>query len=237
MGSDGYPPHSVPPPGGYTSAPPPPQPHYGAAPVGPPQPLNTGRTAGDQIGGVLSKVGEKVVQGIQYATPKVQDGIRSGERSACDRIVPNEQESEVDAEKVRKVRGVTSTAARVSGKAADKFVDVARRVGHRVGGTSEAAREQGKRPGDVRTVVGAALGAAAGVLEAGTGAAKETLGTACDSGAAVAGHKYGQQAQEATREGLGCVEDVVRTGLNVHQIGPAGFVKAAGKQAAKEQVV
>ena len=194
-------------------------------------PEHSNQTGCDRLAHGLQRAGELAVSGLGKATPVVAGQIEKGGVYAKERIEPNETPANVNVDNVRKVRGVTSQCAEVSGKVANKFVGAARKVGSRVQGSGN------KEHTGVRKVAVTGVVAASNVLEAATDAFKSTLDTSCDTASGVVGHKYGEQAQEASREGLHCVQDAVVVGLNVQQLGPKGLAKAAVKQNVKDRVV
>eukprot|EP01063_Lacrimia_lanifica_P038417 TRINITY_DN8181_c0_g1_i1.p2 TRINITY_DN8181_c0_g1~~TRINITY_DN8181_c0_g1_i1.p2 ORF type:complete len:267 (+),score=82.83 TRINITY_DN8181_c0_g1_i1:73-801(+) len=201
------------------------------APAQPPQQQGR-KSKGQRIGSLIHKAGGAVVSGIEYATPKVQQGIHAGKEKAIERATPNEKPAEVNPENYKKAREHSATAAKVTGKVADKFLGCAKSVGRSLsGGGSKRKPSTG-----IKAVAGAAVTEFANVVDAATSAGKTTLATTCTATEEVVGYKYGEQAQEATREGLGAVQNVAEAGLNVAHVSPGGFVKAAGKQAGKDYV-
>ena len=199
-------------------------------------------SVGDRVGKGIEFVGQKVIGGLEKATPAVQGGIGKGSDFAKGKVTPNEVPTEVkNKQAIREARLATKTAVIVSGQMANAMVGLARTIGSRVGGMvggTQAGQRLDEGPGaEVKKVATTGITTAAQVIDAGTTSVKSILTSVCEGVSDVVGHKYGDEAGEACRDGLGCVEDVVSTGLNLKQVGVKGLAKAAGKQAAKDALV
>eukprot|EP01062_Namystynia_karyoxenos_P058481 TRINITY_DN50003_c0_g1_i1.p1 TRINITY_DN50003_c0_g1~~TRINITY_DN50003_c0_g1_i1.p1 ORF type:complete len:407 (+),score=134.28 TRINITY_DN50003_c0_g1_i1:80-1222(+) len=200
-----------------------------------------GPSVGDRIAVHISGAGQKVVQVIAGATPKVQGGIQSASSAAQQRVAPRETPVELDEAtiaRLQRTRLVTRNGVLISGQLAKAMVGVAQQIG-KVLASHASTSGVGQRAGgdprveEVKKVAQAGVGAAVGVMEAGTQAFKTVLTSSVDGLSQVVEHRYGEQAGGACRDGLGCVTDVVETGLNMRAVGVKGLAKVAGKEAAK----
>ena len=197
-------------------------------------------SVGDRVSGGIQMVSDKVVGGINTATPVVQGGINKGANFAVDRITPNEQPAQINTRGLREARLASKTAVIVSGQMANAMVGLAKQLGGKMGAVAQdtpAGRtvNSGKST-EVKKVAASSAVAVVNVIEAATDAMKAVLTTSCDGLSDVVGHKYGEDAGVQCKEGLGVVQDVVATGLNLRMVGVKGLAKAAGKQAAKDFV-
>eukprot|EP01061_Rhynchopus_euleeides_P045576 TRINITY_DN8255_c0_g1_i1.p1 TRINITY_DN8255_c0_g1~~TRINITY_DN8255_c0_g1_i1.p1 ORF type:complete len:388 (+),score=145.73 TRINITY_DN8255_c0_g1_i1:38-1165(+) len=196
-------------------------------------------SVGDRMSTGIQFVGQKMVNGMQTATPAVTGGMQRGAGFACEKITPNERPAEIQNQQaIREARMATKTAVIVSGQMANAMVGLARTLGSRLGaavGSSQAgARMESGTGAEAKKVAQTGITTAAEVLDQASASIKIILTGACDGVSQVVGHKYGEDAGGACREGLGCVEDVVATGMNLKQVGVKGLAKAAGKQAARD---
>jgi len=163
----------------------------------------------DKVASHIAKGSEKLVSGVEMVAGYVSQGIRKGGDFARSKLAQKSDVKVSDTAKatVASARFVTGGAVVITGAVADGLLETALILGREAGKLGGNRDAGGKESSALR--VGRAAGLAGmqvfdALMKAGDTLVQET----CDETSAVVGHRYGKDAAEVTKDGLGMAKDV-----------------------------
>lgn len=188
----------------------------------------------------LGSISRKVSEGLHTGSNAVAGGISHG----TDTVVANTERTQdpvhvPDAVKnnLRRSRVATKGAVAVSGGFAAAVVGVTSVISDQVANRLRPAVPHNTEPSKldgVKEVGIATVGAAAEVTSAAMEAARTLLTASCDGVTKVVTHKLGDEAGQATSDGLGLAQDAYATASNVRQAGLKSVAKTTAKATAQK---
>jgi len=163
----------------------------------------------DRAVGCITAGGRQLASGVGLAAERLSRGIHRGGDAARARAGHAKEVKVGQATKARVagVRRVTGEAVLVAGSVVDGLMDTAAKLGQEAGAKVGPMRGPASKEGAAMKV-GVAVGMAGlQVFDSLAKAGDRLLAESCDETAAVVGQRYGKDAGEVARDGLGAVLD------------------------------
>jgi len=191
----------------------------------------------DRVAGHITEGGHTLVSGVEWVSNHISHGIRSGgtlARSKVTKRAEDVQISETAKVGITGARLVSGGAVAITGAVVDGLMDMALVLGQEVGSaggnsniddakaTNEAKEGAVKRLGRAAGIAGLQVFTA--LITAGDRIVDETI----EETAAIVGHRYGQEAGDAARDGMEVARDVNKV---KNMIGKKAIVRMGQKAA------